>query len=117
MIRIVDPAFLGLTLFKDATLDEVAMNWQLPESYGRVESSSLSWDLYRAEIEWPDAGSLGFDIALSESKSGAYLIVLVTHSDESELLHNEIMLPAIQALVPGKVIENMPAEKPVPVIP
>jgi formylglycine-generating enzyme required for sulfatase activity len=98
-----DPTLLGQVANPGATKDQVTSGMQLPESAGSMETPSLSWDLYRGELEWPDAGALVINVALSESASGVYLVILVTLADESELLHEGVMKPVLHALAPSKV--------------
>ena len=107
-----DPTLLGQVAFPDATMDQVTSTMQLPESVGSMETINLTWDMYHGELEWPDAGTFVYDVALSESASGTYLVTLVTLSDEFELLHDEVMVPVIQALVPANVTETPSVEKP-----
>ena len=94
--------------FHDATREQVTAKMQLAESVGSIETSDLAWDLYGAEFEWPNAGRLAFDIALSDSESEVYLIMLVTLADEHELLHEAVMLPAMNALAPANITEDWP---------
>lgn len=92
------PTLLGQVSFPGTTIEQVTEKWQLPESIGSTESANFTWDQYRAEFDWPDAGTLVVDIALTESESGVYFVVLVTLADEHELLHETVMVPAIHAL-------------------
>jgi formylglycine-generating enzyme required for sulfatase activity len=96
-----DPTLLGQVVFHGATWEQVAANLHLPDSVRSMETPSLTWDLYGWELEWPDAGTLVLDIALTESESDVFFVVLVTLADEHELLHEEIMVPAIHALIPA----------------
>ena len=108
-----DPTFLGQVAFPDATMDQVTSTMQLPESVGSMETINLTWDMYHGELEWPDAGTLVYDVALSESASGTYLVVLTTLIDESELLHEAVMEPVLHALAPSKVTEDRTIVMPV----
>jgi len=105
-----DPTFLGQVAIPGTTREQITANWQLTENTGNLETPGLTWEIYRGELEWPNAGTLVFDVALSESASGVYLVVLVTLSDESELLRETVMVPVIQALVPTNVTANLPME-------
>lgn len=118
-----DPTLLGQVAFHEVTMDQVAADWQIPESVGSMETPDLVWDLYGAELEWPDAGALAFDIALTESESEVYLVVLVSLAEEHKALHEGVMIPAIQAFAPAMVTKDQavatpaapPAEGPVPI--
>jgi len=80
------PTLLGQVAFPGATIDQVTGQWQLPESVGRTETASLTWDLYSAELDWPDAGTLLWDIALAEGDAGVYTVVLVALTAEHAAL-------------------------------
>lgn len=80
------PTLLGQVAFPGAAIDQVTGQWQLPESVGRTETASLTWDLYSAELDWPDAGTLLWDIALAEGDAGVYMVVLVALTAEHEPL-------------------------------
>lgn len=107
-----DPTLLGQVAFHGATREQAFPNMQLPESIGSMETSGLTWDLYGAELEWPDGGTLVLEIALGESESSAYLVMLVTLIEDSELLHEEVMIPAIQAFAPTTVTKDQTVETP-----
>jgi formylglycine-generating enzyme required for sulfatase activity len=104
-----DPTLLGQVAFHGVTMDQVATKMQLPESVGSMETPGLIWDLYGAELEWPEAGTLALDIALSKSDSGVYLVVLVTLADEHESLHEAVFVPSINALAPAMVTSDREA--------
>jgi len=95
-----DPTLLAQVAFPGAIMEQVTGQWQLPERVGSRDTGPLSWDLYGAELEWPDAGTLGSDIALAEGDSGVYLVILVTLGDEHEALHDTVFAPAVGALAP-----------------
>jgi formylglycine-generating enzyme required for sulfatase activity len=118
-----DPTFLGQVAFRGVTKEEFISDWQLSESIGGMETSNFIWDLYRGELDWPDAGTLAFDFALTESDSAVYLVMLVSLAEENEQLYEGVMAPAIHALAPSMVKEeravaapaSSPAEEPVPI--
>jgi len=107
-----DPTFFGQVAFQGTTMEQITSDWQLPERVGSMETPDLSWDLYSGEFEWPDAGILVVDVGLTESKSGVFFIMLVTKADEHGLLHDAVLLPAIQALAPAVVTEVQPVDMP-----
>ncbi|MGD8759450.1 MAG: formylglycine-generating enzyme family protein [Anaerolineales bacterium] len=113
-----DPTLLAQAAFHGATLEEIPLFQQLPEASGMVKASGLTWDLYQVVIEWPVGGaSLSFDIALAEADTGAFAILLVTYAEEQEALHDAVMLPVIDAFVPGQVGADPLVTPPPPQVP
>jgi len=108
-----DPTWLGQVSFQGATIEQALADWNLPEIVDSMETPGLIWDLRHWDLEWPDAEKLVFDVAVSESVSGIYLVVLVTLSEESELLHEEVLEPALQAFAPSEVSQDRAIELPV----
>ncbi|TET43365.1 MAG: hypothetical protein E3J66_02010, partial [Dehalococcoidia bacterium] len=72
---------------------------ELPESVGSYESAAFTWDLYTIEVEAPSV-TLMVDVALAETDAATYLILLQAVPDEYDVLHEEVFMPAIDALVP-----------------
>ena len=107
-----DPTLLIQVAFHGAAKEQFTANFQLPESVGKMEAPSLSWDLYHWDLEWPDAGTLVLDIALNESKSEAHLVMFVALAEDSELLYEEVMVPAILAFAPDTVTKDQAAVTP-----
>ncbi|NIM95010.1 MAG: SUMF1/EgtB/PvdO family nonheme iron enzyme [Anaerolineales bacterium] len=107
-----DPTLLGQVAFHGATMDQITADMRLPESVGSIETSNLTWDLYGAELEWPDAATLTFDCAVAESKSGVYLVALVSLAEEHEALYEAVMVPAIQAMAPTTVRKDQASTTP-----
>jgi formylglycine-generating enzyme required for sulfatase activity len=101
-----DPTLLGQVTFPGTTLDQISSYAQLPESVGSLESFGLTWDLYTAELEWPDVGTLAFDIALAESEAGVYFVELVSLAEDHESLYEAVMLPVVRAFTPAKVTKD-----------
>ena len=118
-----DPTLLGQVAFPGVTKEEFISDWQLPDSVGSMKTSNFIWDLYRGELDWPDAGTLAFDFALTESDSAVYLVMLVSLAEENEQLYEGVMAPAIHAITPSTVKEDRaaatsvthPVEEPVPI--
>ena len=107
-----DPTLLGQVAFPGATIEQVVDMGQFPESAGRMETASFTWDLYRAEIEWPNAGTLVWDIALTETNDGVYLVALVTLADYHQALYGPVFVPAVQALAPAVTAEKQAVATP-----
>jgi len=72
---------------------------EFPESIGSCESTALTWDLYVIEVEAPGA-TIMVDVALSETDTATYLVLLQAIADEYDVLHDAIFIPAINALTP-----------------
>ena len=90
-----------------ATLRQATAAWlprlnleELPERVNTRETASLIWDLHTFETVDPQLGPRKGDIALAETDAGVYLIVLATTPEEYRPLHDEIFLPAVDALSP-----------------
>jgi formylglycine-generating enzyme required for sulfatase activity len=101
-----DPTLLGQVIFPGATIEQVIDHVQLPESVGSRETAGLTWNLYNAELEWPNAGTLAWDVALTEGGAGVYMVVLVALGDEHKPLRDAVFAPAVDALVPVAVTEE-----------
>lgn len=101
-----DPTLLGQVAFPGVTIEQATGQWQLPERVGSRETGTLTWDLYTAEVEWPDAGTLAFDIALAEGDAGAYMVVLFTLAGEHDALRDAVFVPVVEALAPAVVAEE-----------
>jgi pimeloyl-ACP methyl ester carboxylesterase len=72
----------------------------LPDSLGSRETTALTWDLYQIEVEVPGVGAVMVDLALAEGEGTAYLVLLQAMAEEHEALHEEVFLPAVEALAP-----------------
>jgi formylglycine-generating enzyme required for sulfatase activity len=96
-----DPTLLGQVAFPGVPLERIAAASRFPESAGCMETADLTWELYQDELQWPDAGTLAWDVALAEDKAGTYLVTLVTPASEGETLYETVFLPAIGALAPA----------------
>ncbi len=73
---------------------------ELPEEASARESETLAWTLYTVAIDVPNLGTVQVDLALSETESTTYLILLQALSDDYEALHQAVFLPAVDALAP-----------------
>jgi len=65
-----------------------------PESTDTREANGLSWTLYSMEAQ----GAL-VDLAMAESETHTFIVVLISTASEHDLLYEEVFLPAIDALV------------------
>jgi len=65
---------------------------------GVVESPSLIWDRYRGKASVPISKVV--DLALAQHENWIYIVLLGTIPGETDELHEEAFLPAVQALDP-----------------
>lgn len=72
----------------------------LPEDSETYESASFTWDLYQADVEAPGVGTVKVDLALTETETGAYIVLLQAPPDAYAALHTGVFLPAVEALAP-----------------
>ena len=72
----------------------------LPEPTGMNESGAFTWDLYAIDIKDPNAGPIIVDLAMTETDTGVYLVVMVTGVDEHDPLHEAVFIPAVEACEP-----------------
>jgi len=99
---VVDPSILGQlaapTANSETFIGEILANLgvaALPETPVRVmESDALSWSLYLAP------GDPTTTVALAESETTTYIVVLRAAADEFDALADELLVPAIMALTP-----------------
>ncbi|MGB3714314.1 MAG: serine hydrolase domain-containing protein [Candidatus Promineifilaceae bacterium] len=84
----------------------------LPERHGSIESGSFSWDLFVVDVSAPTVGTVRVDLALAETDTGAYIVLLQTSPEEYDALHESTFLPAVDALEllsedgPQQIYEN-----------
>jgi len=95
-----DPTMLSLGAFPEADLGQVKDNWQLPELFGTMESTDMLWEIYKAEVEIPNAGVLVFSFSLAESEYGVHLVSLATSSEKAEELYQQVLLPVLRSVNP-----------------
>lgn len=74
----------------------------LPEVATSIETESLSWDLYRLEVEAPEIGTVVLDLALSpiEEPVTTHIVMLQSLSDDRDALYEGVLLPAVEAYSP-----------------
>ena len=71
---------------------------EAPERVDSYESAAFVWDLYRVEVEVPGMGAIHVSIALAETESASFVVLLQALEDEYELLHEAVFLPVVEAL-------------------
>jgi hypothetical protein len=70
---------------------------ETPPSSGERQANDLLWTLYESEAQ-----GYPIDFALAEGDGVTMVILLISHADEYEVLHEAVFLPAVEAL---KVLE------------
>jgi formylglycine-generating enzyme required for sulfatase activity len=98
--RYSEPTLLVQMAFPSHRLPQALDVEQFPVSGGTVETDWLTWDLYSAEMPAPEAGTLAYYVALSESEGRTYLVALVA-LEEREELYEQVFRPVVDALVPA----------------
>ena len=89
--------------FAGVSIEQIADQWRLAESIGSTKAAALTWDLYDAEMEWPNAGTLAWDIALAQDDAGAYMVILFTLAEDHEALREAVFVPVVESLAPADV--------------
>jgi len=104
-----DPTVLIQKSYPGTTLDQINAALlpqlgleELPESVGSHESTAFTWDLYTIEVEAPGVGMFMVEIAQFETDAAAYMVLLQALADdyETNLYHEAIFLPTVDALAP-----------------
>jgi hypothetical protein len=101
-----DPALLEQLALPGATIEQIISPMQLPARVSSRETATLTWELYTAQFEWPNAGTLTLDMALSEDDAAAYLVEMVSLFDGRDTLYADVFTPAVEALEPIAMAEE-----------
>lgn len=91
---------LGLPGVSREQIDEIAA---FPESAGKWETSTLTWDLYVSDFQVPGESTIVMEFALTEAGGGVYAVVLGASADGYAELRERLFLPALEALQPTDV--------------
>jgi CubicO group peptidase (beta-lactamase class C family) len=101
-------AALILRLEAGFTLDRTVKSWlpllglqKLPERAEQRQTPSLTWDLYTYETNDTNMGPRKGTMALAETEDGVYLAVLVAMREQYEILHETVLLPAVDTMAPA----------------
>jgi len=96
---LIQKSYPGMTLdqINSALLPQLGKG-ELAASLGQYESEDFTWDLYKIEVEAPNAGILIVDIAQFESGGTTYMVLLQTQAEDYETLHQVVFLPAVEGL-------------------
>ncbi|MBN1265648.1 MAG: formylglycine-generating enzyme family protein [Anaerolineales bacterium] len=93
-----DPTLLDLAAFPGVTLEQVKETWQPPDLSETLDAGELRWEIYKGEVDIPDAGSLTFVFSLAESEHSAYLISLITSVDKESDLRQNVLIPVLRSV-------------------
>lgn len=93
-----DPATLLNVLTRQLGLAEA------PESSGEITTDALTWTLYEAEVS-AMGQTIHVDLALAPADSKTLLVLLQAAADEHDALHEQVFLPAVNALQPAQPAE------------
>jgi uncharacterized protein len=89
----IPAASLWPTLEKQLGLEAV------PDPVGTRDTSALQWTLYHLEVPAP-TGVVAVDLGLAESGGRTWIAMLQTSTAESARLHDEVLLPVLDAYAP-----------------
>jgi SagB-type dehydrogenase family enzyme len=73
---------------------------RLQEPVGRYKTAVFQWDLYKVETKGPADGTFIVEAALAQAGKWAYIVLLAVNAAESQELHAQVFLPALEALAP-----------------
>lgn len=100
----VSPDLLLRSLLPQLRLTEA------PESIGELATDTLTWTLYRIDVELPGM-EVVVDLALAQADGRTFLALLQAAADEYEALHESVFMPVIRALSPlGAAPVTTPAD-------
>jgi CubicO group peptidase (beta-lactamase class C family) len=97
-------AYAGLTTeWVDAYFARQLGLESIPERTSTYQSASLTWELTAFEVDHPEMGQIRVDGALAKTETALYVVAVLADVDDYELLHEELLLPALDALAPVQV--------------
>jgi uncharacterized protein len=97
--------FTGDALMK-ALLPQLGLS-EPPASVGERETETFAWTLYQIDMTQANI-TVRIDIAVAEKEGKSYLVLLQTNPDEYDALHEQVFLPAVDALSLLMVTEEVP---------
>lgn len=83
----------------------------VPDPVGTRETSALSWELYHVDVPSSNGG-LAVDLGLAESDGRTWIAMLRTSAAESAALHDEVLLPVLDAFAPLVAPSPSPGSQP-----
>lgn len=82
--------------FANLLLEKLGLKIELPESDTSYKTDYLSWSLYTITVTTQGV-DVNLQIAIAQDEQFAYLVTLLSLSDESNTLHDSILLPVLDA--------------------
>jgi CubicO group peptidase (beta-lactamase class C family) len=97
LTRLIQQAAVGASVddITAALLPQLGIS-ELPEATDSLTNNNLTWTLYALEVEAPPVGAVMVDLALAETETATYLVLLQTLPDDYQELHETVFLPAVQ---------------------
>lgn len=68
----------------------------LPEPAATLQAGAFEWTLYEIAVDAPPVGTINVDLAMAESESATYLVLLQALPDAYPALHEAVFLPALE---------------------
>jgi SagB-type dehydrogenase family enzyme len=106
-VRLSDQAVLFQRGIPNITSEQVRLSllpqFDLPrlrEPGGQHKTAAYEWELYRAEAKGSEGEPLFVDAALAQDREWAYIVLVTGTAPASRELHEQVFLPALDALLP-----------------
>lgn len=68
----------------------------LPEPAGTLQTHAFEWTLYEIAVNAPPVGAINVDLAIAETETATYLVLLQTLPEAYPALHEAAFLPALE---------------------
>jgi pimeloyl-ACP methyl ester carboxylesterase len=91
-VLIYDVAPITADEFMSVILQQFGLA-EAPASSGQLDANGFAWAIYATEIQ-----GYPIDFALTEDGEHGLVILMISEADEHGLLHEELFLPAVEAL-------------------
>jgi len=115
-----DPADRTLLALQSAPISATAL-WPtlekqlgleaVPEPVGTRDTAALQWTLYHVDVP-ASTGTVAVDLGLAESGGRTWITMLQTSAEESALLHDQVLLPVLDAFAPLATASPSPGSRP-----
>ena len=73
---------------------------EAPEPVGELTTDYLTWTLYQVDVEAPVIGTVRVDVAMAQGIGASYTVMMQATTEEFDAFHEQIFLPALEALQP-----------------
>lgn len=70
----------------------------LPEPAATLQAGAFEWTLYEITVDVPPTGAVNVDLAMAETESATYLVLLQVPAGAYPVLHEAVFLPALEGL-------------------